>query len=175
MILSRRTILKAAAALPLAAGNLSLGALAQTAVEPGAAEIPPIMLVHGNSDHAALWITTLWRMESNGVPRGRMSAINFTDPLARADDKIAQPNRSSTDDQRRELGAAVAELKHQRDERGLSLSDVSERSGLDRALLSRLENGTILNPTMATLWLYADAIGARVSLTVEPLAVRTNS
>lgn len=111
MILSRRTILKAAGALPLVAGNLSLGALAQTAVEPGAAEIPPILLVHGNGDHAALWITTLWRMESNGVPRGRLSAINFTDPLARADDKIAQPNRSSTDDQRRELGAAVAELK----------------------------------------------------------------
>jgi len=40
----------------------------------------------------ALWITTLWRMESNGVRRERMSAINFTDPIARADDKLAQPN-----------------------------------------------------------------------------------
>jgi XRE family transcriptional regulator, regulator of sulfur utilization len=61
---------------------------------------------------------------------------------------------------------AIAELKRQRDERGLSLTDVSERSGLDRALLSRLENGKILNPTMATLWRYADAIGAQVSLAV---------
>jgi Lipase C-terminal domain/Lipase (class 2) len=111
MILSRRTLLKAAGALPLAAGNLSIGALAQTAAEPAAAEIPPILFVHGNGDHAPLWITTLWRMESNGVPRERMSAINFTDPLARADDKVAQPNRSSIEDQRRELGAAVAELK----------------------------------------------------------------
>ena len=67
--------------------------------------------MHGNGDHAALWITTLWRMESNGVPRERMSAINFTDPLARTDDKVEQANRSSTEDQRRELGEAVKELQ----------------------------------------------------------------
>src|SRR5262249_7504015 len=62
-------------------------------------------------DHAALWLTTLWRMESNGVPRARMAAINFTDPLARSDDNAAQANRSSTEDQRRELGEAVAALR----------------------------------------------------------------
>jgi hypothetical protein len=56
-------------------------------------------------------MTALWRMESNGVPRDRMSAINFTDPLARADDTKAEPNKSSTEDQRRELGEAVQELK----------------------------------------------------------------
>ncbi len=56
-------------------------------------------------------MTTLWRMESNGVPRDRMFAINFTDPLARTDDTVAQPNRSSTEDQRRELGEAIKELK----------------------------------------------------------------
>ena len=38
-------------------------------------------------------------------------AINFTDPLARTDDAVAQPNRSSTEDQRRELGEAIKELK----------------------------------------------------------------
>jgi transcriptional regulator with XRE-family HTH domain len=67
------------------------------------------------------------------------------------------------------------QLKHQRDERGLSLTDVSKRSGLDRALLSRLENGKVLNPKMATLWRYADAIGARVSLAVEPLPAGADS
>ena len=50
-------------------------------------------------------------MESNGVPRDRMFAINFTDPLARTDDKVEQANRSSTEDQRRELGEAIKELK----------------------------------------------------------------
>lgn len=46
---------------------------------------PPILVVHGNGDHAALRITRLWRMESNGVPHERMFAINFTDPLARTE------------------------------------------------------------------------------------------
>jgi hypothetical protein len=40
-----------------------------------------------------------------------MLAISFTDPLARTDDKVEQPNRSSTEDQRRELGNAVKELQ----------------------------------------------------------------
>jgi hypothetical protein len=109
MRLSRRSILKGAGALPLLAGSfgLPLPALrAQTA-----AAVPPILFVHGNGDHAALWITTLWRMESNGVPREKMLAINFTDPLARSDDKVEQANRSSTEDQRRELGEAVKQLQ----------------------------------------------------------------
>ncbi|HEY2418059.1 MAG TPA: hypothetical protein VGH84_09075, partial [Steroidobacteraceae bacterium] len=84
-------------------------ALAQSGSAASAA--PPILFVHGNGDHAALWITTLWRMESNGVARDRMFAINFTDPLARNDDGVAQPNRSSTEDQRRELAEAIKALK----------------------------------------------------------------
>jgi pimeloyl-ACP methyl ester carboxylesterase len=114
MRLSRRSILKGAGALPLLAGSFGLplfGVRAQTAPPPSAPGIPPILFVHGNGDHAALWITTLWRMESNGVPRERMLAINFTDPLARSDDKVEQANRSSTEDQRRELGEAVKELR----------------------------------------------------------------
>jgi pimeloyl-ACP methyl ester carboxylesterase len=112
MSLSRRAVLQGAGALPLLGWNFALPALAQTVpASPAAAEIPPILFVHGNGDHAALWITTLWRMESNGVPRERMFAINFTDPLARTDDKVEQPNRSSTNDQRRELGDAIKELK----------------------------------------------------------------
>jgi len=73
------------------------------------------------------------------------------------------------------LLSAVAELQRHRDLQGLSLADVSKRSGLDRALLSRLENGKLLNPTMSTLWRYANAIGAQVSLTVEPLAIGGDS
>src|SRR6195952_5296621 len=112
MSLSRRTVLKGVGALPLAASNFGLSALAQTApVAPGTAEVPPVVFVHGNGDHAALWITTLWRMECNGVARDRMLAMNFTDPLARNDDAVAQPDRSSTEDQRRELSEAIKELK----------------------------------------------------------------
>jgi hypothetical protein len=114
MRLSRRGILRGLGVLPLLTGSsalsaFSLQAWAQTA--PTAAEVPPVLFVHGNGDHAALWITTLWRMESNGVPRERMAAINFTDPLARTDDKVEQANRSSTEDQRHELAEAVKELQ----------------------------------------------------------------
>jgi hypothetical protein len=109
MTLSRRTLLKGATTLPLLAANFPLPAFAQSA--SGRSDIPPVLFVHGNGDHAALWITTLWRMESNGVSRDRMFAINFTDPLARNDDAVAQPNRSSTEDQRRELGDAIKALK----------------------------------------------------------------
>jgi pimeloyl-ACP methyl ester carboxylesterase len=111
MLTSRRTVLKGVGFLPLAAGNLGFSAFAQTPPAAASAEVPPILFVHGNGDHAALWITTLWRMESNGVPRERMFAINFTDPLARTDDSVPQSNRSSTQDQRRELGEAIKELQ----------------------------------------------------------------
>src|SRR6476660_9236903 len=112
MRLSRRSILKGAGALPFASGSFCFAALAQTApAVPNAGELPPILFAHGNGDHAALWITTLWRMESSGVPRDRMFAINFTDPLARSDDSKPEPNKSSTEDQRRELGEAIHELK----------------------------------------------------------------
>src|SRR6266404_540856 len=112
MRVSRRTVLKGVGTLPLAAGNFGFSAFAQTPpAAPGAAEVPPVLFVHGNGDHAALWLTTLWRMESNGIPRQRMFAINFIDPLARTEDSVPQPNRSSTEDQRRELGEAIKELQ----------------------------------------------------------------
>ena len=144
MNLSRRTVLKGAGALPLAIGNFPLAALAQTAP----AEIPPILFVHGNGDHAALWITTLWRMESNGMSRPRMAAINFTDPLARSDDAVAQPNRSSTEDQRRELGDAVAALKSRTGAARVALVG-SSRGG--NAIRNFIKNGGAADVSHAVL------------------------
>jgi pimeloyl-ACP methyl ester carboxylesterase len=102
--LSRRNLLQAAAVLPLAA-QWPDRAVAQSA------EMPPVLFVHGNGDSAALWQTQIWRMESNGVPRTRLMALNFTDPVARTDDTVPQPNRSSTEDQKRELAEAVAAFR----------------------------------------------------------------
>src|SRR6195256_7030580 len=110
MNVSRRGGLKGAAVLPLAVSNFGFGAAAQTGSAP-IGDIPPILFVHGNGDHAALWMPTLWRMESNGIPRDRLFTINFTDPQARTDDAVPEQNRSSSEDQRRELGDAVKELK----------------------------------------------------------------
>lgn len=98
MSLSRRRLLQGGFAL-LAASRLGTPAFAQS--------LPPIIFVHGNGDHAALWITALWRFESNGYPADRLHAVNFTDPTARSDDAVAQPGRSSTEDQLRALNAAI--------------------------------------------------------------------
>jgi transcriptional regulator with XRE-family HTH domain len=64
----------------------------------------------------------------------------------------------------RALGARMREI---REGLALSLTDVSERSGLTRAAVSRLENGWNLNPTLETLYRYAETIGADLHLTVE--------
>ncbi|MGY3486213.1 pimeloyl-ACP methyl ester carboxylesterase [Bradyrhizobium sp. USDA 4011] len=135
MALTRRTILQAAGALSLLSGRLAVPALAQPAP---AGDIPPILFVHGNGDHAALWLTTLWRMESNGVPRERMAAINFADPLARTDDTVEQAGRSSTEDQRRELAEAVRELKQKSDAARIALVGNS-RGG--NAIRNYVKNG----------------------------------
>lgn len=84
---------------------------AQGGVQGGGGEVPPILFVHGNGDHSALWMTTLWRFEANGWPRDRLHALDFTDPVARADDSVPQPARSGTEDALRELRAEIAGLR----------------------------------------------------------------
>jgi ribosome-binding protein aMBF1 (putative translation factor) len=49
-------------------------------------------------------------------------------------------------------------LRKKRTEEGLSLDDVARASGIDKAYLSRLENGKVINPTFETLYRYAAAI-----------------
>jgi DNA-binding XRE family transcriptional regulator len=58
----------------------------------------------------------------------------------------------------------IGGLRQQREQAGLSLGDVAERSGIDKATLSRLENGFYPNPTVNTLARYARAIGKRLDL-----------
>lgn len=56
----------------------------------------------------------------------------------------------------------MAVLKAERMHKGLSLSDIKERTGIDRSTLSRLENNAEANPTVNTLTRYADAVGKKV-------------
>ncbi|MBI1829934.1 MAG: helix-turn-helix transcriptional regulator [Planctomycetes bacterium] len=64
----------------------------------------------------------------------------------------------------------VHELKQARLAAGLTLAEVSKRTGMDQATLSRLETGRQPNPTVDTLWRYARAVGRRLVLltNVEP-------
>ena len=73
------------------------------------ASMPPVLLVHGNGDHGALWLTTLWRFAVNG--HGQVRTISLPDPLARTDDATPQPHRSSSAEQTERLAAEVARLR----------------------------------------------------------------
>jgi DNA-binding XRE family transcriptional regulator len=66
-----------------------------------------------------------------------------------------------------ELRLALEALKKAREAAGLSLADVAERSGIDKAALSRLENGVHNNPTVDTLMRYAAALGKKLVWTLE--------
>ena len=66
-----------------------------------------------------------------------------------------------------DLRAMLAKLRKHRQRRGLSLADVAERSGMDRSAVSRLENGVYVNPTVDTLYRYAEAIGAEIGFSVR--------
>ena len=90
---------------------LAAGLLAACASPlPPASNLPPIVFVHGNGDSAALWTPTLWRWQSNGWPRERLHAVDFTYPSARDDNTAVQAGRSSTDDQMRQLAAEIDQV-----------------------------------------------------------------
>ncbi len=67
------------------------------------------------------------------------------------------------------LQQALQALQAARERRGLSLADMSRRSGIDRARLSRLESDGHANPTLDTLGRIARALGGELRVTVaEP-------
>lgn len=69
---------------------------------------------------------------------------------------------------------ALSELKQARERKKLSLAEVARRSGIDKAALSRLENGQNANPTMKTLEVIARSIGVRIRLAVEEVGSAQN-
>jgi hypothetical protein len=56
------------------------------------------------------------------------------------------------------LRLIVRSLRRIREEAKLSLADISEKSGMDKAMLSRLENGHVSNPGIETISRYLDAM-----------------
>ena len=70
---------------------------------------------------------------------------------------------------------ALQALKRERQRCDLSIGDVADRSGLDRAVVSRLENGKQDNPTIATLMRYAAAIGKRFLWSYQNLTTKVTA
>ena len=65
-----------------------------------------------------------------------------------------------------DLQVLLHALKKYREAAGLSLADLSEKSGMDRAMLSRLENGHVSNPGIETLLRYVRAMGKGIEFRV---------
>jgi transcriptional regulator with XRE-family HTH domain len=68
----------------------------------------------------------------------------------------------------RPFTALIAALRAERERQALSLADIAERTGMDRAAIHKLEIGLNKNPTYATLSRYADALGMHVSWALKP-------
>src|SRR5258708_6281600 len=58
----------------------------------------------------------------------------------------------------------VARFKSVREKQGLTLATLAERMGIDAPALSRLETGKMLNPTLATLHKWAEALGQKLDV-----------
>jgi DNA-binding XRE family transcriptional regulator len=58
----------------------------------------------------------------------------------------------------------VARFKAVRESQGLTLAEVAGRMGIDPPALSRLETGKMLNPTLATLHKWAEALGEKLDV-----------
>ena len=58
----------------------------------------------------------------------------------------------------------VARFKAARESQGLMLAEVAARMGIDPPALSRLETGKVLNPTLATLHKWAEALGQQLNI-----------
>jgi len=84
-------------------------------------------------------------------------------------DLVASGDAEPTVPQRQFIAvhALVAALRQERERQGLSLTDVSERSGIERSMISRLENGRTINPTLETLFRYAHALGKELGMSLN--------
>src|SRR5436309_2822714 len=58
----------------------------------------------------------------------------------------------------------VARFKAVRESQGRTLAEIAERMGIDAPALSRLETGKMLNPTLATLHKWAEALGQKLDV-----------
>jgi ribosome-binding protein aMBF1 (putative translation factor) len=63
----------------------------------------------------------------------------------------------------------VSRFKAARESQGLTLAEVAARMGIDAHALSRLETGKMLNPTLATLHKWAEALGRKLEVDLSSL------
>ncbi len=82
-------------------------------------------------------------------------------------DEIIAKGRKFKEQHKAVLSEAAKVLKAEREARGWSLTDLENRTGIDRATLSRFETGVCGNPTIATLNRYASALGKQIVVSLR--------
>lgn len=66
------------------------------------------------------------------------------------------------------LAEIFCALKAEREKRGWSLAEMTQRTGMAREVIHRLENLTTPNPTINTIQRYAEALGFEVAFGLVP-------
>jgi DNA-binding XRE family transcriptional regulator len=66
-----------------------------------------------------------------------------------------------------ELGRIGQQFRNAREAASLTLAELCERTGIDKATLSRFENGVHGNPTLATMTRYAEALGMQLEVELK--------
>src|SRR5712692_5328621 len=67
-----------------------------------------------------------------------------------------------------EMQQLLHDLKKARESAGLSLADLAQRTGMDKAVLSKMENGRHGIPTLGSLARYAQAVGLELAMSLAP-------
>jgi DNA-binding Xre family transcriptional regulator len=68
----------------------------------------------------------------------------------------------------------MASLKKERERQGLTLAELSTRTGIDQAALSKLETGSNSNPTLETLYRIALALGKVITCVLQDAPAGTS-
>jgi ribosome-binding protein aMBF1 (putative translation factor) len=71
-----------------------------------------------------------------------------------------------------ELRKTFAALRALREQQGLSISELARRTGIDEAMISRLEGGHVDNLSIVAMTQYAQALGKRVVVRLVDAAER---
>jgi transcriptional regulator with XRE-family HTH domain len=61
----------------------------------------------------------------------------------------------------------ITRLRAERERQGLSLAEIADRTGIDRAAIHKVEIGLNKNPTCATLTRYAEALGVSIEWSLK--------
>jgi DNA-binding XRE family transcriptional regulator len=121
---------------------------------------------------------TAWDMPNRGNEAMKPTSKPERSAEQRAEEEAIRRQHAANPVRQRPAGAIqsqsfaailrlLAQFKALRESQGLTLAEVAERMGIDAPALSRLETGKMLNPTLATLHKWAEALGQKLDVALS--------